>query len=53
MTSQRLPRLDVARDIIIQGHFIELGDLKLKVFTVVGARDDLEVTTRRRLSDVI
>lgn len=36
-------QLDLASDIIIQGHFIELGELKLKVFTVMGAQDDLEV----------
>lgn len=33
----------LADDIIIQGHPIELGELKLKVYTVVGAQDDLEV----------
>lgn len=36
-------QLDLTTDIIIQGHFIELGELKLKVFTVMGAQDDLEV----------
>uniref|UniRef100_A0A674MS94 Fucose kinase n=1 Tax=Takifugu rubripes TaxID=31033 RepID=A0A674MS94_TAKRU len=35
-------QLDLASDIIIQGRFIELGELKLKVFTVMGAQDDLE-----------
>lgn len=43
MTTQHLWQLDMASDIIIQGHYIELGDLKLKVFTVVGAQDELEV----------
>lgn len=36
-------QLDLASDIIIQGRFIELGELKLEVFTVMGAQDDLEV----------
>lgn len=45
MTSQcQLWQLDMASDIIIQGHFIKLGELKLKVYTVMGAQDDLEVT---------
>lgn len=45
MTSQcPLWQLDMASDIIIQGHFIDLAELKLKVYTVVGAHDDLEVT---------
>uniref|UniRef100_A0A8P4KC04 L-fucose kinase n=1 Tax=Dicentrarchus labrax TaxID=13489 RepID=A0A8P4KC04_DICLA len=37
--------LELAKDIIIQGHRIELGELKLKVFTVTGARDELEVSS--------
>lgn len=45
MTSQcPLWQLDMASDIIIQGHFIDLAEVKLKVYTVVGAQDDLEVT---------
>lgn len=45
MTSQCPPwPLDLASDIIIQGHFIDLAEVKLKVYTVVGALDDLEVT---------
>lgn len=43
MTSQGLGQLEVAGDIIIQGHYIELGELKLKVFTAMGAQDELEV----------
>lgn len=43
MTSQCLRQLDMAGDIIIQGHYIELGELKLKVFTAMGAQDELEV----------
>lgn len=43
MTSQCLRQLELANDIIIQGHRIELGDLKLMVYTVMGAQDDLQV----------
>lgn len=42
-TSPCLWPLQLPRDIIIQGHYIELGDLKLKVYTVMGAQDELEV----------
>ncbi|KAG7231612.1 hypothetical protein INR49_011007 [Caranx melampygus] len=37
--------LKLADDIIIQGHRIELGELKLNVYTVTGAQDDLEVSS--------
>lgn len=43
MTSQCLRQLELANDIIIQGHRIELGDLKLTVYTVMGAQDELQV----------
>lgn len=43
MTSQCLRQLDMASNIIIQGHYIELGELKVKVYTVMGAQDELEV----------
>uniref|UniRef100_A0A8C9ZY16 L-fucose kinase n=1 Tax=Sander lucioperca TaxID=283035 RepID=A0A8C9ZY16_SANLU len=42
MTSQCVRTLQLANDIIIQGHRIELGELKLNVFTVTGALDPLE-----------
>ncbi|XP_070686170.1 L-fucose kinase [Pempheris klunzingeri] len=45
MTSQRLRQLELADDIIIQGHRIELGELKLNVYTAIGAQDDLEVSS--------
>uniref|UniRef100_A0A3Q3XKC6 L-fucose kinase n=1 Tax=Mola mola TaxID=94237 RepID=A0A3Q3XKC6_MOLML len=45
MTSQCLRQLELANDIIIQGHCIELGDLKLKVYTVMGVHDNLEVSS--------
>ncbi|XP_007567558.1 L-fucose kinase isoform X1 [Poecilia formosa] len=38
-----LRRLALSSDIIIQGHRIELGELKLNVYTVVGTHDDLQV----------
>ncbi len=47
MTSQSIRQLEMASDIIIQGHRIELGELKLKVFTVIGAQDNLEVKTTK------
>lgn len=47
MTSPGLGQLDLASDIIIQGHYIELGELKLKVYTVMGAQDELEVALNR------
>lgn len=43
MTSQCIRQLELANDIIIQGHHIELRELKLNVYTVTGALDDLEV----------
>lgn len=43
MTSQCLRQLQLADDIIIQGHRIEVGGLKLSVYTVTGAQDVLEV----------
>lgn len=43
MTSQCIRQLELANDIIIQGHRIELRELKLNVYTVTGAQDDLEV----------
>ncbi|MEQ2189002.1 hypothetical protein GOODEAATRI_020643 [Goodea atripinnis] len=37
-------RLALSSDIIIQGHRIELGELKLNVYTVMGAHDNLQVS---------
>ncbi|KAM4734310.1 L-fucose kinase [Anableps anableps] len=37
-------RLALSSDIIIQRHRIELGELKLNVYTVMGAHDDLQVS---------
>lgn len=51
MTSQCLRQLDMAGDIIIQGHYIELGELKLKVFTVMGAQDELEVAFNNAVTE--
>ncbi|XP_037622224.1 L-fucose kinase [Sebastes umbrosus] len=45
MTSQCIRQLELADDIIIQGHRIEVGELKLSVYTVTGAQDDLEVSS--------
>nr|XP_046249077.1 L-fucose kinase isoform X2 [Scatophagus argus] len=45
MTSQSVRQLELTNDIIIQGHRIELGGLKLNVFTVMGAQDHLEVSS--------
>ncbi|XP_044048231.1 L-fucose kinase [Siniperca chuatsi] len=45
LTSQSIRQLELADDIIIQGHRIELGELKLTVYTVTGAQDDLEVSS--------
>ncbi|KAK5866758.1 hypothetical protein PBY51_011308 [Eleginops maclovinus] len=42
MTSQYIRQL--VDDIILQGHRLELGELRLNVFTVTGARDQLEVS---------
>ncbi|KAI1904031.1 hypothetical protein AGOR_G00001500 [Albula goreensis] len=43
-TSTHAPQLALLDDIIIQGHRVQLGELKLTVFTVLGAHDDLEVS---------
>uniref|UniRef100_A0A669DFA5 L-fucose kinase n=1 Tax=Oreochromis niloticus TaxID=8128 RepID=A0A669DFA5_ORENI len=48
-TSQSVRCLPLSSDIIIQGHRIELGELQLDVYTVMGAHDDLEVKHRRSL----
>uniref|UniRef100_A0AAQ4QDP6 L-fucose kinase n=1 Tax=Gasterosteus aculeatus aculeatus TaxID=481459 RepID=A0AAQ4QDP6_GASAC len=45
MTSQCLRQLQLADDIIIQGHRIEVGGLKLSVYTVTGAQDVLEASS--------
>uniref|UniRef100_H3CAG6 L-fucose kinase n=1 Tax=Tetraodon nigroviridis TaxID=99883 RepID=H3CAG6_TETNG len=42
--SQCLRQLDLGADIIVQGHHIQLGDLKLRVYTVMGAQDPLEAS---------
>lgn len=39
-----MKRLALSSDLIIQGHRIELGELKLNVYTVMGAHDDLQVS---------
>ncbi|XP_062245057.1 L-fucose kinase [Platichthys flesus] len=44
-TSCCIRKLKITNDIIIQGHRIELGELKLNVYTVMGAQDDLEVSS--------
>ncbi|XP_077374005.1 L-fucose kinase isoform X2 [Festucalex cinctus] len=41
--SPDVARLSLVDDIIVQGHRIQLGDLKLTVFTVMGALDELEL----------
>ncbi|KAM9808048.1 LOW QUALITY PROTEIN: L-fucose kinase [Neosynchiropus ocellatus] len=46
-SSVSLQQLALPDDIILQGHHIQLGDLRLKVFTVVGAQDPLEVSTEK------
>ncbi|XP_078139189.1 L-fucose kinase [Centroberyx gerrardi] len=45
LSSSHIRQLALANDIIIQGHRIELGELKLNVYTVMGAQDDLEVSS--------
>uniref|UniRef100_A0A8C7Z3L0 L-fucose kinase n=1 Tax=Oryzias sinensis TaxID=183150 RepID=A0A8C7Z3L0_9TELE len=42
--SSFIRQLAVGNDIIIQGHRIELGELRLTVHTVMGAHDDLQVS---------
>uniref|UniRef100_A0A8C7YX03 Fucose kinase n=1 Tax=Oryzias sinensis TaxID=183150 RepID=A0A8C7YX03_9TELE len=48
--SSFIRQLAVGNDIIIQGHRIELGELRLTVHTVMGAHDDLQVSKLERLS---
>ncbi|XP_037538541.1 L-fucose kinase [Nematolebias whitei] len=38
-------QLALSSDIIIQGHRIELGELKLNVYTVIGVHDDLQASS--------
>ncbi|KAF6722103.1 L-fucose kinase [Oryzias melastigma] len=42
--SSFIRQLAIGNDIIIQGHRIELGELRLTVHTVMGAHDDLQVS---------
>uniref|UniRef100_A0A8C1XQL6 Fucose kinase n=1 Tax=Cyprinus carpio TaxID=7962 RepID=A0A8C1XQL6_CYPCA len=44
-SSSCVQRLPLSSDIIIQGHRVRLGELKLTVFTAFGAHDNLEVCT--------
>ncbi|KAF7224958.1 L-fucose kinase [Nothobranchius furzeri] len=44
LTSPSVRKVLLRNDIIIQGHRIELGELKLNVYTVMGAHDDLQAT---------
>ncbi|KAM4572851.1 L-fucose kinase [Odontesthes bonariensis] len=44
-TSPCIRQLTLSSDIIIQGHRIVLGQLKLNVYTVMGAQDDLQVSS--------
>ncbi|KAL7867613.1 hypothetical protein SRHO_G00089970 [Serrasalmus rhombeus] len=41
-SSTYLQRMPLTSDIILQGHRVQLGELKLTVFTVLGAYDSLE-----------
>ncbi|XP_043083720.1 L-fucose kinase isoform X2 [Puntigrus tetrazona] len=41
-SSSRIQRLPLSSDIIVQGHRVTLGELKLTVFTAFGAHDNLE-----------
>ncbi|KAJ8343194.1 hypothetical protein SKAU_G00305230 [Synaphobranchus kaupii] len=43
-TLSRAPQLALPNDIIIQGHRVQLGELQLTVFTVLGTHDDLEAS---------
>nr|XP_020471477.1 L-fucose kinase isoform X2 [Monopterus albus] len=43
--SSCIRQLKLANNIIVQGHRIELGELKLNVYTVMGADDDLEASS--------
>ncbi|XP_016322267.1 L-fucose kinase isoform X2 [Sinocyclocheilus anshuiensis] len=45
LTSSCIQRLPLSSDIIIQGHRVMLGELKLTVFTAFGAHDNLEACT--------
>uniref|UniRef100_A0A8B9JPU4 Fucose kinase n=1 Tax=Astyanax mexicanus TaxID=7994 RepID=A0A8B9JPU4_ASTMX len=42
-SSGRVQRMPLTSNIILQGRRVQLGELKLTVFTVFGANDDLEV----------
>lgn len=43
-SSSCIQRLPLSSDIIVQGHRVMLGELKLTVFTAFGAHDHLEVS---------
>lgn len=42
-SGSHVQQLLLSGDIIIQGHRVQLGELKLTVYTVLGAHDALEV----------
>ncbi|XP_062402787.1 L-fucose kinase isoform X2 [Sardina pilchardus] len=43
-SGSQIQNLLLSADIIIQGHRVQLGELKLTVYTVLGARDTLEAS---------
>lgn len=45
-SSSCIQRLPLSSDIIVQGHRVMLGELKLTVYTAFGAHDHLEVSFR-------
>ena len=42
-SSSHLRELALTEDMVIQGQRVQLGELKLCVYTIVGSLDDLEV----------
>uniref|UniRef100_A0A672HET9 L-fucose kinase n=1 Tax=Salarias fasciatus TaxID=181472 RepID=A0A672HET9_SALFA len=44
-SSRSIGRLPIGEDIIIQGHRIELGEMRLTVYTAAGSHDPLEVSS--------
>lgn len=49
-SSSHIQQLALTNDHIIQGHHIQLGEMKITVYTVLGAYDDLKVAGRCLLS---
>ncbi|KAL0967867.1 hypothetical protein UPYG_G00258650 [Umbra pygmaea] len=45
MNSSQIQQLVLTNDLIVQGHRVKLGEMKMTVYTVLGSHDDLNVSS--------